>query len=100
MASAAPVAAASQLGRFRSFCEEMSGSRFPDHAAFHDFSVSDYRLFWLLFLRWSGLLYDGSTEPVCTDDRCEHATFFPQLRLNYAENLVPQPGARRAGTAA
>jgi acetoacetyl-CoA synthetase len=26
--------------------------------------------------------------PVCTDDRCEHATFFPDLRLNYAENLL------------
>ncbi len=82
------AAGESQLAAFVRFCEAATGTRFGDHQAFHRFSVADHRQFWLLFLRWSGLLCEGSPEPVCTDDRCEHASFFPQLRLNYAENLL------------
>src|SRR5207244_2130478 len=44
------------------------------------------------FLDWSGLLWEGCPEPVCTDDSCEQATFFPNLRLSYAENLLRGPG--------
>jgi acetoacetyl-CoA synthetase len=78
----------SQLTAFMRYCEAATGARFPDHQAFHQFSVVDYRQFWLLFLRWSGALHDGAPDPVCTDDRCEQASFFPELRLNYAENLL------------
>jgi acetoacetyl-CoA synthetase len=82
------------------FCEARTGLQLADHAAFHAFSVAEYRLFWLLFLEWSGLLYEGSPEPVCTDDACERATFFPGVRLNYAENLLrvdsPEDGERLA----
>jgi acetoacetyl-CoA synthetase len=82
------------------FCEARTGLQFADHAAFHGFSVTEYRRFWLLFLEWSGLLYEGSPEPVCTDDACERATFFPGVRLNYVENLLridsPQDGERLA----
>ncbi len=84
----APAVVESQLTAFVRFCEANTGSRFPDHDAFHEFSVVEYRQFWLLFLRWSGMLHEGSPEPVCTDDRCEQASFFPELRLNYAENLL------------
>ena len=82
------------------FCAERTGRRFTDHAAFHAFSVAEYRRFWLLFLEWSELIYEGVAEPVCTDDSCEHATFFPEVRLSYAENLLridtPQDGERLA----
>jgi acetoacetyl-CoA synthetase len=80
--------AASQMTAFARFCEEETGQRFADHGAFHRFSVGDFRRFWALFLRWSQPLHEGPTEPVCTDDRCEQATFFPSLRLNYVENLL------------
>jgi acetoacetyl-CoA synthetase len=64
------------------------GSSFARPQDFHSFSVSEYRRFWSLFLEWSDPLRDGDPEPACTDDRCETATFFPNLRLNYAENLL------------
>jgi acetoacetyl-CoA synthetase len=70
------------------FCEAETGERFSDPAAFHDFSVRDHRRFWLLFLDWSGILREGSHEPVCTDEDCERAEFFPELRLSYVENLL------------
>ena len=82
------------------FCEERTGRPFTDHAAFHAFSVTEYRQFWRLFLDWSGLLYEGTPEPACTDDSCERATFFPGVRLSYAENLLridtPHEGERLA----
>ena len=44
--------------------------------------------FWVLFLDWSGLVHEGSPEPVRTSDECERATFFPGLALSYVQNLL------------
>ena len=33
------------------FCEAQTGQRFADHAAFHEFSIREFRRFWLLLLR-------------------------------------------------
>jgi acetoacetyl-CoA synthetase len=81
-------AARSQLSDFVQFCEDATGRTFANQAAFHDFSVEDPRAFWRLLLDWSRLAVEGSPEPVCTSDVCEHATFFPELRLSYAESLL------------
>lgn len=91
-------AGASQLTRFTRFCEEATGQRFPEHQALHGFSVREFRRFWRLFVDWSGLPHDGSAEPVCTSDDCEHASFFPDLRLSYADVLLrlDGPGAADA----
>lgn len=85
-----------QLSSFMRFCEASTGHQFPDHTAFHTFSVAEHRRFWLLFLRWSGLLYEGSRDPVCTDEECERASFFPELRLSYVENLLRIDSAESA----
>lgn len=77
-----------QLADFTGFCEERTGRAFEGPQDFHAFSVAEHRRFWDLFLEWSDPLREGDPEPVCTDDRCEAATFFPNLRLNYAENLL------------
>lgn len=79
---------ASELSAFMNHCELATGEGFADLAALHEFSVRDLRGFWRLFLEWSRIARDGSPEPVCTDDRCEHAEFFPELRLSYVENLL------------
>jgi acetoacetyl-CoA synthetase len=78
----------SQLTEFIRHCEAETGQSFADQTAFHEFSVAEYRRFWTLFLDWSGLGYEGDPEPVCTSDRCEDASFFPNLRLSYVENLL------------
>jgi acetoacetyl-CoA synthetase len=82
------VAQRPQLAGFVTLCEERTGRSFGTPQDFHAFSVSDYRRFWSLFLEWSDPLREGEPEPVCTDDRPEAATFFPNLRLSYAENLL------------
>jgi acetoacetyl-CoA synthetase len=73
---------------FVQFCEERSGESFADPQAFHAFSVERYRDFWRLFLDWVDPVREGGPEPVCSDDRPEFASFFPNLRLSYAENLL------------
>ncbi len=44
--------------------------------------------FWSLFLSWSGLLVDGEPEPVCVGNGVEDASFFPNLRVSFVENLL------------
>ncbi|HEU5106417.1 MAG TPA: acetoacetate--CoA ligase [Solirubrobacterales bacterium] len=78
----------SQLSTLEKLCEERIGRSFESPTAFHSFSVESFREFWSLFLEWSDPLRSGEPEPVCTDDRCEMATFLPNLRLNYVENLL------------
>jgi acetoacetyl-CoA synthetase len=78
----------SQMTAFMRYCEAATSRMFADYWSFQSFSVEDYRLFWRLFLRWSGLVYEGQLDPVCLADSCETASFFPNLRLNYAEALL------------
>src|SRR4051794_13438672 len=80
--------AETELESFVEFCEARLDARFADPQAFQAFSVERFRDFWRLFLEWADPLRDGESEPVCTDDRCEFASFFPGLRLSYAENLL------------
>src|SRR5437764_779209 len=84
---AAAIAAAA-LSAFIEYCAAGTGESFADQVDFHGFSVRDYRRFWALFLEWADLLWEGSAEPVCTDDACERATFFPDVRLSYVDNLL------------
>lgn len=88
------------LEGFVRFCEERTGERFADPQAFHAFSVERYRDFWRFFLEWVNPMCEGTPEPICSDDRVEFASFFPNLRLSYAENLLaprsPEEDARVA----
>ncbi|MBV9734611.1 MAG: acetoacetate--CoA ligase [Acidisphaera sp.] len=83
----------SQLTAFTRALEASTGQRFASHAALHDFSVREFPTFWQSVLRQSGLLVGGSADPVCTGESCEAATFFPNLSLNYAENLLALAGS-------
>ena len=80
--------ARSQLGSFVRTCGMTTGQDFQDWGAFYRFSVREFRAFWHQFLEWSDLACVGDPEPVCDSDDCEHARFFPNLRLSYVENLL------------
>ncbi len=79
--------ASSQMTAFIRYCEAATSRTFADYSSFEAFSVKDFRLFWRLFLLWSGLVCEGQLDPVCLDDSCESASFFPNVRLNYTEVL-------------
>lgn len=59
-----------------------------DQAAFQQWAVGEPEAFWGALLRWSGLRWTGSAEPVRVGEAVETARFFPEVRLNYADNLL------------
>lgn len=87
----APSAAtieASQLTAFIRFCAQLTGRSLADSRELYQLSVDELELFWQLFLSFSGLAWSGEASPVCTNECVETASFFPNLQLNYAENLL------------
>ncbi|SFT90773.1 acetoacetyl-CoA synthetase [Geodermatophilus amargosae] len=83
-----------QIADFRARAEAVAGRELPTAPALHDWSVRSPDDFWRTLLTWSGLVREGSAEPVRTGDDVEEARFFPQVRLNYTENLLRAvPGA-------
>ncbi|MDR5807532.1 acetoacetate--CoA ligase [Caballeronia sp. LZ019] len=79
----------SRMTRFIENFEKHTGEHFADYPAFHDYSAREFRQFWRSFLESAeGLEWSGMAEPVCTSDEIETARFFPNVELNYAENLL------------
>ena len=87
-ATISAISGKTQLSEFVEYCERETGRGFSGPQDFHAFSVERFRDFWRLFLEWSDPPRSGDSEPICTTDDCETATFFPNLRLSYAENLL------------
>jgi acetoacetyl-CoA synthetase len=82
-------AANSQMTAFTNALQAHTRRILDDYQTLHDFSVQEYRTFWRVFMQWSqGLDWSGNIEPVCVGDDCEHAQFFPEVELNYANNLL------------
>ncbi|RBY75321.1 acetoacetate--CoA ligase [Geodermatophilus sp. TF02-6] len=89
-----------QIADFRGRCEALAGRRLTTAPALHAWSVAAYRDFWRTFLDWSDLAWEGSAQTVSTSDDVWAARFFPDVRLNYAENLLrPLPGVDDAAPA-
>jgi acetoacetyl-CoA synthetase len=86
----AQAMAASQMTAFTSALASHVGRGFENYEALHEFSVREYRSFWKFVAHWSQpqLAFSGKDEPVCIGDDCEHARFFPELQLNYADSLL------------
>ena len=77
-----------QIADFRAWCADVTDDQLTPPEAMYRWSVANYRTFWGAFLAWSGLVWEGSSEVVCTSDDVETGRFFPDVRLNYAENLL------------
>lgn len=88
--------ATTDLSDFIGFFERATSRRFADYAQFESFAAQNYQLFWRSFLDWSGVIYSGDPDPVCTGDDCARAEFFPGLRLNLVENFLPIRDAAEA----
>ena len=79
----------SRMSRFTAAFEASTGTRFIDYAALHAFSAMEFRQFWRVFVESAeGLEWSGSIEPVCIGDDCARAVFFPEVQLNYAQNVL------------
>jgi acetoacetyl-CoA synthetase len=74
-------------------------ARFPlaDYEALHRFSLTEPERFWRAFWRFAGITGEGGDGPVLEGaGRMPGARWFPQARLNFAENLLRRRDATPA----
>ncbi len=78
------------LSRFIKFVTaETSERNITDYPSLHDFSVREPERFWMLVWDFCGIKASGEREPVLVDgDKMPGARWFPNVRLNFAENLL------------
>lgn len=82
-----------QWAAFASFLEAATGQDLQDRARLSEFAAMRVRDFWRHFLNWTELHWEGSAARVFEGDAFEPAALFPDLRLNYAENVLLGRGA-------
>jgi acetoacetyl-CoA synthetase len=79
------------LVRFMRFAREELGdySDVSRHAALYNFSIKQPERFWTLVWDFCGIKASGERTPVLLDgDRMPGARWFPNVRLNFAQNLL------------
>ncbi|BBA32015.1 acetoacetyl-CoA synthetase [Methylocaldum marinum] len=77
------------LYRFMHMLRDRWGLDLPDYAALHRFSVEDMERFWLSVWEYAGIVAETRGERILMDaDKMPGARFFPEARLNFAENLL------------
>ena len=77
------------LTRFRDFVNRKHGLELSDYAALYQWSVEQPEAFWCAIWEESAVIAETRGETTLEDgDRMPGARWFPQARLNFAENLL------------
>jgi len=76
------------VSRFAREAERRTGLALPDYDRLHRWSVEDPGAFWGLMWDFAGVIGDKGATRLADPDRMPGARFFPEARLNYAENLL------------
>ena len=89
--------AKSNATAFTKALELQWGVKLPDYEALHAFSVEEMEKFWLTFWDFAEIKAETRGERVLVDaDKMPGAQFFPDARLNFAENLLTRRGDNEA----
>lgn len=99
MVDAAPLwvptpeqSAATPLAAFMSKASGVTGRNFASYADLHRWSVEDRAGFWNLVWDFCGIVGEKGERLLADGDRMPGAAFFPDARLNFAENLLRGTG--------
>ena len=84
------------LTAFIAAAAEASGRPIADYDTLHAWSVEDREGFWSLVWDWCGVVGERSERLLEAGDRMPGARFFPDARLNFAENLLKKSGSEDA----
>jgi acetoacetyl-CoA synthetase len=77
------------MTRFIRFVNERCGLHIEDYPALHEFSVNRIEDFWLALWEFCGIRASGELKPVVDDvTRMPGARWFPNVKLNFAQNLI------------
>lgn len=88
--------AASTLDQFRVQAEERAGRKFADYNSLHRWSVEDRADFWTLIWDFCEVVGERGDIALIDEGHMREARFFPQARLNFAENLLRKKGNSEA----
>jgi len=80
--------AATAMTRFRMQAEARAGRALPDDQALHDWSVTQTADFWDTIWDFCGVVAATKGARVLGGETMPGAEFFPDARLNFAENLL------------
>jgi len=83
---------AQPLSRFMTWLSEREGTTFPDVDALHVWSVENRDKFWSAIWHFCGVEGEKGEHALIDDGRMLEARFFPDARLNFAQNLLRQSG--------
>ena len=80
----------SNINRFIRFVREQTGNEdIRRYAPLYDFSIRQPAKFWKLVWEFCGIRATGDFDTVLVDgDKMPGATWFPNVRLNFAQNLL------------
>ena len=82
----------SPMYRFMTWCAARAGRDFSDYDAFHQWSIDDRAGFWSAVWDYCGVRGEKGERLLENGDVMLEARFFPDARLNFAENLLPESG--------
>ncbi|MEO8127479.1 MAG: acetyl-coenzyme A synthetase N-terminal domain-containing protein, partial [Bryobacteraceae bacterium] len=79
---------AARLTAFLQFVNEKSGSPAADYAALHRWSIQNPEAFWRSVWEFCGVIGDQGGVALLDEEKMPGARWFPEARLNFAENLL------------
>lgn len=84
----------SNMRAFMAWQAEKRGRAFQDYPALHAWSVAEQEHFWTDFWEWADVIAETRGDRVLIDaDKMPGANYFPDAKLNFAENLLRHCGA-------
>ncbi len=88
--------ASSSLTAFTGAARDRTGQALSSYADLHAWSVEDREGFWDLVWDFCGVVGEKGGHVLVDGDRMPGAAFFPDARLNFAENLLRKSGSGEA----
>src|SRR4051812_16223306 len=80
--------AEANLTRFMRVLREKHGVHATDYASLYEWSITEPERFWTALWSFAGVIGDMGSEVLIEPQRMPGAQWFPQARLNFAENLL------------
>ena len=81
---------------FMRAASKATDKRFDDYGALHAWSVDDRTAFWSQLWDFCGIVGEKGTAALVEGATMREDRFFPDARLNFAENLLPKRGTEDA----
>jgi len=88
--------AAAPLTAFMAQAADRAGKALSSYADLHRWSIDDRKAFWNLVWDFCGVVGDKGARVLADGDRMPGAAFFPDAKLNFAENLLKKTGPAEA----